>query len=343
MGLIGKCQTTAMGIMPHQDIDQALDLALKMDIPFWPQLPKVSYYEDMYVQLTEHFPGINVNEAKEQISFNTENFYAELEAYFLKSEDNKFFSLSEKYSKVYQRFLDTPGLEKYSAIRGQVIGPISLGTRIFDENKKPIIYNDDVKVFLYDFISNKTNAQYEELKMRNENAFVWMDEPGLEILFASYSGYTVERAREEYQTFLNSIKGPKGVHLCGNPDWSFLLKDLNLDILSLDAFGSGKIFTCYRDEINAYLKAGKIISWGIVPTLTEEVNKESIQTQVDMLENFWDNLSSHGIDKELIVNQAWLAPARCCLVNNNGADSVNKAYEILHETAALLKEKYTLY
>ena len=41
------CKTTAMGIMPHTNIDKALDLALSLDIPFWPQLPNISFYEEM--------------------------------------------------------------------------------------------------------------------------------------------------------------------------------------------------------------------------------------------------------------------------------------------------------
>jgi len=44
-----------MGIMPHRDVERALELALGMDVPFWPQLPKVSLYEDMYVQASQHF------------------------------------------------------------------------------------------------------------------------------------------------------------------------------------------------------------------------------------------------------------------------------------------------
>ena len=59
----GELATTAMGIMPHEDVDRALDLALSLDIPFWPQLPKLSYYEDMYVQAMEHFPGAVIDEA----------------------------------------------------------------------------------------------------------------------------------------------------------------------------------------------------------------------------------------------------------------------------------------
>ena len=45
MNFRGNCQTTAMGIMPHTDIGNALQLSLSLDIPFWPQLPRVSYIE----------------------------------------------------------------------------------------------------------------------------------------------------------------------------------------------------------------------------------------------------------------------------------------------------------
>ena len=50
-----------MGIMPHADVEKALEVALSLDIPFWPQLPKVSYFEDMYVQALEHFPGARID------------------------------------------------------------------------------------------------------------------------------------------------------------------------------------------------------------------------------------------------------------------------------------------
>lgn len=54
----GNFLTTAMAVMPHTDVQRALELAASLDIPFWPQLPHLNYYEDMYVQAAEHFPGI---------------------------------------------------------------------------------------------------------------------------------------------------------------------------------------------------------------------------------------------------------------------------------------------
>lgn len=38
--LEGNCMTTAMDIMPHRDLEKALQLAIPLDISFWPQLPR---------------------------------------------------------------------------------------------------------------------------------------------------------------------------------------------------------------------------------------------------------------------------------------------------------------
>ena len=58
MPIPGDLLTAAMAVMPHTDASQALEAARSLDIPFWPQLLRLNYYEDMYVQASEHFPGI---------------------------------------------------------------------------------------------------------------------------------------------------------------------------------------------------------------------------------------------------------------------------------------------
>lgn len=339
--LKGNCLTTAMGILPHTSIDKAVDLALSLDIPFWPQLPKYSFYEDMYVQVSEHFPGMKVDEEEKRVRLDTEAFYEGLYEYVEKSEDENVFKLSPDYSAVLDAFLERD-LSRYPAIRGQSIGPISFGLKITDNSLKPIIYHDDVRSFLFEFIAKKMNVQYRQLKEKNKNAFVWVDEPGLEILFGSFTGYSSDRAKKDFLDFLNGVEGPRGVHLCGNPDWSFLLSGLDLDILSVDSFGWGHIFTRYLEEVKAFLQGGSIISWGIVPTLTEEINAESVDKLAGRLEGLWDYLAERGVDKRLILNRAWLAPARCCLVNADGPASVEKAFSFLREVSLRLREKYDL-
>ena len=49
------------------------------------------------------------------------------------------------------------------------------------------------------------------------------------------------------------IERPRGVHLCGNPDWDFLL-ELDLDILSLDVYSNGEVFVSYATSIKKFLE-----------------------------------------------------------------------------------------
>ena len=74
----GNLLTTAMAVMPHTDVKRAREMALLLDVPFWPQLPNYSYYEDMYVQAAEHFPGIILDVEKRTLRFSMEKFVEEL-------------------------------------------------------------------------------------------------------------------------------------------------------------------------------------------------------------------------------------------------------------------------
>ena len=337
MKLTGNCLTTAMGILPHTDVDKALKLALTLDIPFWPQLPKVSFFEDMYVQVSEHFPGISLDMEEEVIAFSLEDFYAGLEEYLTCGEDETYFRLSPQYSAVYHKFL-AQDLASFPHIRGQSIGPVSFGLKILDEKKRPMIYHEEVRQVVFDFVGKKIEAQYREMQEVHPGAFVWVDEPGLEMLFMAFTGYTGEKALEDYHVFLENFPGPKGVHLCGNPDWSFLLQ-LDLDVLSIDVLARGHIFTRYSHEIKSFLDRGGIISWGITPTQTEEYQEENAASMIGKLEEMWKYLAKKGIPYEKILSQAWLAPARCCLINSDGIKTVENSFALLKTVSEHFKNK----
>ena len=223
--LQANCMTTAMGIMPHTNVETALKLALSLDVPYWPQLPNVSYYEDMYAQTSENFPGISINTDEEKISFDTGAFEEEMVDYSQKIAKPETFALSQQYSNVYHSFL-AKDLGKYPAIRGQVTGPVSFGFRVMDENLRPLIYNEEARALLFDFIQRKVNTQYHQLKEKNENAFVWVDEPGLGWVFSGLSGYSDVQARQDYRNFWDGLDGPSGLHLCASVNLPYLLEKI---------------------------------------------------------------------------------------------------------------------
>jgi hypothetical protein len=338
MTVPGNLHTTAMAVMPHKDIYRALDLALTMDIPFWPQLPHVSYTEDMYVQAAEHFPGILLDMENRTLRFSTEKFIMEFEKTMAHFNEPEYFDISKDYSVVYHRFLEMD-LSDRPAIRGQLEGPISFGLNVLDQDKRPILFDDTVRPFMFEFMSRRINVQLDRLKQMNPHAFMFVDEPGLQFLFSALSGYDSTKAKNEMEEFFSIIQRPRGVHLCGNPDWDFLL-GLDLDILSLDIFQNGEIFSSYSKSIKRFLDRGGVIAWGIVPTNFEPFEAENLNTLEARLVEVWNFLADKGIDREFLISRSLISPATCCLVNPDGEKTVEKAFKVITELSQRLRYKY---
>lgn len=337
MPIPGNLLTTAMAIMPHTDVDRALEVVLSMDVPFWPQLPHLSYYEDMYVQASEGFPGIVLDLEKRTVRFSMEKFISEFEETMAHFDEPQHFDISQAYSVVYHRFLDLD-LSDRPAIRGQLEGPISFGFYVLDQDDRPILFHDTIRPFMIEFMAKRANVQLHRLKDLNANAFLFIDEPGLQFLFSAMAGYGDVAAKADMEVFFSMIERPRGVHLCGNPDWDFLL-GLDLDILSLDVYANGEVFAAYAPSIRKFLDRGGMIVWGIVPTNLEPLEKEDLDSLEERLNWLWTPLADEGIDRDLLLSRSMLSPATCCLVNPDGERTVEKAFTTIRELSRRLREK----
>jgi len=334
----GDLATTTMGIMPHESVSAALDVALALDIPFWPQLPRVSYSEDMYVQAMENFPGVVIDGENKRIHVDSNKFMEDLPTYLENESSPDLFRLSAESSVVYRRFLEMD-LSGYKVIRGQMMSPVSVGLTITDENGKPIAYNDDMREMLYSFLQKKANVQYHELAEKNPNAFVWLDDPGLQYLFSAMSGYDPTKAKSELMEFFNGIEGPRGIHLCGNPDWDFLFT-LPLEIISFNAYAYGDVACTYK-SVHRFIEQGNIISWGIVPTYTEEFQKEDAASLAEKLRAMWRHLEAGGISPDLIRKNSMIATATCHLMNIDKEATVDRAFQLLRKVSQAVAEPHT--
>jgi hypothetical protein len=340
MTIPGNLLTTAMAVMPHTDPERAMAVALGLDVPFWPQLPNYSYHEDMYVQAAEHFPGIVLDVGARKLSFSIDRFIGELEAVLARFEDPDFFDVSEAFSSVYRRFLELD-LAGRPAIRGQLEGPVSFGFNVLDQDGRPILFDDTVRPFLFDFMARRINAQLARLKRVNPNAFMFIDEPGLQFVFSAMSGYGDRQAGKDLEGFLEAIDRPRGIHLCGNPDWDFLL-GLPMDVLSMDVYTNGEIIASCAGSIKRFLDRGGVLVWGIVPTGMEAYAAENAEFLAFRLQGVWRHLEKKGVDRDLLLSRSMVSPATCCLVNPDREKTVENAFAMVKRLSETLRETYGL-
>jgi hypothetical protein len=210
---------------------------------------------------------------------------------------------------------------------------------VIDQDDRPIIFDDTVRPFMLEFMAKRVNVQLNRLKQMNENAFMFVDEPGLQFLFSAMSGYGDVKAKTDLEAFFDMIERPRGIHLCGNPDWDFLLNQ-DLDILSLDVYTNKQVFPTYVKSIKRFLDRGGILAWGIVPTNFEPFESENLASLAEQLESVWSQLAGKGIDMDQMLSQSLISPATCCLVNPDKEKTVEKGFAMVKKLSEQLRKKW---
>jgi methionine synthase II (cobalamin-independent) len=307
---------TGIGSFPHKDEKEVFSLILQNfpKIPFWPQLPKRSFLEGMVVQYSEGFPSFRLNEKEQKAWVDTsEGFDKEIERFYQSSENRELepFRISEDFAKGLRMIEDLSSEEhrkEIKYIKGQITGPITFGLSLTDQERKPIFYDPTLRDILIKHLSLK--AQWME-KMFNDllpgiKTIVFFDEPSLSSYGSAFSSLNQEDVIHSLNECFNSIKGLKGIHCCGNTDWSVLLST-DLDILSFDAYGYLETISLYPKQLNAFLERGGILAWGIVPT-SEAILKEDAQTLIKRFKEGVKTLAKKGIDPNLL-QRAILTPS----------------------------------
>jgi hypothetical protein len=156
------------------------------------------------------------------------------------------------------------------------------------------------------------------------------------------SCYSDQKAKTDLDNIFAMVDGPRGIHLCGNPDWDFLL-NLDMDVLSLDVYTNAEIFAACAGSIKKFLDRGGILVWGIVPTGYEVFAKESLGFLIMKLESIWQHLGKKSVDMDQILAQSMLSPATCCLVNPDKGQTVENAFSMVNHLSQMLREKYRIF
>ena len=292
----GNCRTTVVGSFPHLEARELCErLAARLDVPAWPQLPRRTFRENMYVQYGDGMPGVIIDESAEKIYFDTtedltpalENFY---ERYLV--EDVNAFALRPEAAEGFYAMLEALRQAPGEWAKGQVTGPISFGLTVTDQALRASLYHEMLADAIVKGLAMNARWQARWLKTVRPNVILFVDEPYM----ASFGSAFVSLGREQVIGMLDEVFAAihaegalAGVHCCANTDWSVLLAT-QVDILNLDAYGYLENLALYPHELDAFLKRGGGVAWGIVPN-NEHISAETPETLAGRLQAGWRTIS----------------------------------------------------
>lgn len=334
------CLPTAIGSMPHTDAAEACSLVTRYlkDIPVWPQLPNRSFSENMYAQFSQGFPGVVVKESSIYVDRSqdlTEPLAEFYHAYLENTVDK--YGLSIDSAAGFHTLLAMEGLSPL-AVKGQITGPVTWGLTVTDEDKKPIIYDDVLGDAVPKLLRLKASWQEKALSQVSKNTIIFVDEPYL----AAFGSVGVQLSKERIINLLEEvfagIKGLKGVHCCGNTDWTILL-GTSVDIISFDTYNYAQSLSLYPLEVREFLERKGVIAWGVVPNEAEALAKETVASLKDRLEEAMAPFTRKGVRFKQLIEQGLLTPS-CGLVRLPSGEMVAQALELLVELSTVMRKRY---
>ena len=334
------CLPTAIGSMPHVNPDEACSTVIEYlpDIPAWPQLPRRSPGENMVIQFSEGFPGIVVKGDKIHIEPSA-NFESELEQIHIDCEqDNAHkYGISTEYAAGLYAFLSKAAGSKI--VKGQVTGPVTWGLTVTRQDGLGILYDDTLAETAAKFLRLKASWQENILREVSPNTIIFVDEPYLVSLGSVFTPIPEEKVPVLLEEVFKGIKGIKGLHCCGNTNWSVLL-DAKIDILSFDAYNYASSLTTHLGKVKSFLERGGSIAWGIVPNEEEALARESLPSLRDRLEEAMAPFTRDGVRFKQIIAQGLVTPS--CGLASLSPEAASLALDLTAKLSHDLRSRYVV-
>ena len=344
---------TAIGSLPHQDMEAALDLVFAKTpaCPHWPQLQSLRYTEQMEIQPVEGLPGVRHLPEQKSVYVDTAAGEEELAAFYEKAlaaeagEGLDFFAMGPDYAQGFHAFLarlEALG-RRLPLVKAQIVAPFSFGYTIHDQDGKPILFHPAWADACMRLLALKSLWQIKLLQQHAVHVLFFLDEPMLSA-YGSTAMLTV--SREEVIERLNQVVDPLraqgaivGMHCCGNTDWGLVMES-NLDVINFDAYNYGPTLAIYPDEVNRFLQRGGWFAVGIVPTIfpgPEAIDKEDEESITNRLAAWVAEMARAGVDRERLVRQIVVTPACGCGTLSRAQSE--KIYDIVAHIQQVYSEK----
>jgi hypothetical protein len=293
----------------------------------------------MYVQFSEGFPGIVVEENRIYVD-RTRDLSTDLERLYRAYLENDVdaYEVSADYAAGLALWLQVE-CDSCRAVKGQVTGPISWGLTVVDQDRRPVLYDEVLADAVAKHLRLKAAWQEARLRRLYPTTIMLVDEPYMSSFGSAYVAVTRDQVLTLLEEVLGGLRGLKGIHCCGNTDWSLVLST-SVDILSYDTYDYADSLSLYAGEVRDFLERGGIIAWGVVPRDLEKLADETTESLVDRLHQAMKPLVSKGIALDDLLGASLVSP--CCGLGTLSLDDAERALALTAGVSREMRRRYVL-
>jgi len=333
---------TGVGSVPFHDVDATCRDILRTlpQVPFWPQLVKRSYLEDMVVQCEEGLPLLDRDEHRRAlIVSNIKDRASELTSFYNRflSQDLDYFAFTRSHAPGLYRLMELIIDESSSPgpfIKGQMSGPLTFAGSVSNPEGQALLYDPELLEATTQGLAIKALWQVRQLEKTGKQPIIFLDEPYLSGFGSAFTPIQRDEVIHCLQTVINYLRDNThvliGIHCCGNTDWAMLLES-GPDIINFDGAEYLDYFLLYAEDIRRFIDAGGAVAWGMVPT-AGFTGEETVEGLFSKLEQGLDRIQREGVARDRLAERSLLTPS--CGMGTMSPEAANSALDLLVRLSA---------
>jgi hypothetical protein len=308
---------TGVGSVPHEDVAHAVEFVARVapEVPFWPQLRRMSPREAMLPQtfgvaLRQLVPVRNGCEFALP-GDRVERFAAALERDAARLDPANaagFFALIDAF--------DAGMFPRARAVKGQAMGPVTLACSLVVDGK-PLLERRDLLAMIGDHVVRQARWQAETLQRLSPSVVVVLDEADLGTAIRSRPGETGD-ITDLLRSVVLRIRRPGvlvGLHCCDEVPMC-VLDAVAPDLYSFDAHHGARAMAT-DPFVHRFVASGGRLAWGWIPT-QDDLSRVDANKIVERWYEATHQLSRHGdgVDEARVFSSS-LVTASCGLAGSS--------------------------
>lgn len=338
------CRPMLLGSLPYRSASQAIAQIRKTtnELLAWPQLPQRSFREGNLSQAALGLPGLVIEATQGLVFVDPVRALTELDRLDLAylRHDISYAALApDDISGLSEIQRQPESVRDAYALKGQMMGPISLAAQLTDNQARPLIYETLFFEAIIHHLHLRAAWHVSQLVELNGATIMCLDEPFLEAMSHSFLPISWEQAQAAIEEVFSAIGGYRALYAGGQIDWARILH-WSIDMIIADTHNYHDAFVSAGTHLIDFLERGGTIGLGMIPTDVELLQHATPEQLAHRVELLLESFVSYGINKHTFLNHSILTTQDSLGFLNE--EMAEHAMQLLGNTSRLIRQQYHL-
>jgi hypothetical protein len=322
---------TGIGSLPLTSVTSAIESIAEFspEIPFWPQLPRLSERETVIGQglgavadlIEPRNEGYGYQVRKGKIDWLLENLHR---------SNGELTPANAAGFGAFEEALSSSRFKTAVAVKGQIEGPITLSAYLFHRGR-PFLSDPALFAAVAFHVSQMICWQIDRLKSARLPVLLFLDEPALCLEAAAGNAVSEETRLNALAAAMEDarIRGAyAGLHCCAARPFRRMYR-ARPDILSFDAYEGLDLFFSDSHALD-FVHQGGTVAYGIIPTRQglNAIDSASIFVR-------WLQAASRAGDPQKLAQNAMITAT--CGLGLLDTSSVSESFNVAQSVSKLIR------